>query len=278
VRRPAEQQENMGNLVESGSQDRPIIILVRPQLAENIGMCARAMGNFGLSEMRLVAPRDGWPQKTRMKKGAIAAAAGATAILENARLFETLDDAVADLNLVFATTARERGQAKPVHGPGEAMGMAHARIGRGERVGILFGPERSGLSTEDVMAASAIVTFPVNREFASLNLAQAVLLMGYEWFRHDTGEAAPFAMPVDSPPVRQETLASFFAFVEGSLDRAGYYWPEAKRPAMVRNFRNIIQRIGPSEQDIRTLRGAMNWLLKRGHPEDNRRDMDNTET
>ncbi len=247
-------------------QTRPVIILVRPQLAENIGMCARAMANFGLSELRLVAPRDGWPQKTRMKKGAISAAAGATDILENAQLFETLEAAVADLHHVYATTARERGQAKPVHAPSVAMAEAKARIDRGERIGLMFGPERTGLENDDVALASAIITFPVNPKFASLNLAQAVLLTGYEWFRHANGEAAPFAMPEASSPAKRETLLAFFAFIEGHLDRAGYFFPEKKRPVMVRNFRNIVHRLSPTEQDIRTLRGAIAWLVKRGRP------------
>lgn len=245
----------------------PVIILVRPQLAENIGMCARAMANFGLCELRLVAPRDGWPQKTRMKKGAVSAAAGATAILDNARLFESVEAAIADLHHVFATTARERGQAKPVLAPSQAMGEAVTRIREGQRVGILFGPERTGLENDDVALASAIVTFPVNPEFASLNLAQGVLLTGYEWFRQARGEAPPFAMPEASPPAKRETLLSFFAFLEGHLERARYFWPEDKRPVMVRNLRNIIHRMNPSEQDIRTLRGALDLLVRRGRPE-----------
>lgn len=245
---------------------RPVIILVRPQLAENIGMCARAMANFGLAEMRLVAPRDGWPQKTRMKKGAVSAAAGATSILEAAQLFPDLPSAVADLHHVYATTARERGQAKPVLGPHQAMADAHGRIGQGQRTGILFGPERTGLENDDVALASTIITFPVNREFASLNLAQAVLLTGYEWFRREQGDAPPFDMPQMSPPATRETLVSFFGFLEGHLDRARYFWPEDKRPQMVRNLRNLVHRLDPSEQDIRTLRGAIDWLVKRGKP------------
>lgn len=222
------------------------------------------MANFGLSEMRLVAPRDGWPQKTRMKKGAISAAAGATDILEAARLFETLEEAVADLHHVYATTARERGQAKPVHAPAAAMAEAHTRISKGEKIGLMFGPERSGLSNDDVAVASAIITFPVNPEFASLNLAQAVLLTGYEWFRHAHGDAPPFAMPHLSPPAKRETLLAFLAFLEGHLDRTGYFWPEKKRTVMVRNFRNIIHRLNPSEQDIRSMRGVLGWLIQRG--------------
>lgn len=254
--------------MQTDAAGKPVILLVRPQLAENIGMCARAMANFGLSEMRLIAPRDGWPQKTRMKKGAISAAAGATDILENARLFATLEEAVADLHHVFATTARERGQAKPVHAPAAAMAEAAARIGRGEKIGLMFGPERSGLSNDDVAIASAIITFPVNPDFASLNLAQAVLLTGYEWFRHAHGEVPRFAMPHLSPPARRATLLSFLAFLEGHLDRTGYFYPEKKRPVMVRNFRNIVHRLNPSEQDIRSLRGVLDWLIKHGRPDD----------
>jgi len=231
-------------------------------------MCARAMANFGLSEMRLVAPRDGWPQKTRMKKGAVSAAAGATEILEHAVLFPDVESAVADLHHVFATTARERGQAKPVLAPSQAMAETKTRIGADQHVGILFGPERTGLENDDVALASAIITFPVNPKFASLNLAQAVLLTGYEWYRHAIGEAPPFDMPEMSPPARRETLLSFFAFLEGHLDRARYFWPEDKRPVMIRNLRNIIHRMNPSEQDVRSLRGALDLLVKRGRPQD----------
>ena len=255
---------------------RPVIILVRPQLAENIGMCARAMANFGLTEMRLVAPRDGWPQKTRMKKGAFQAAAGATDILDRAQLFETIEAATTDLHHVWATTARERGQAKPVQAPSQAMGEAAARITAGQRVGILYGPERTGLENDDVALASAIITFPVNPQFASLNLAQAVLLNGYEWFRQASGEAPPFAMPEMSPPATRETLNAFFDFLEGHLTRARYFWPEKKKPVMVRNLRNIVHRLNPSEQDIRTLRGAVDWLVKRGKPAP-KPETDNTE-
>ena len=242
----------------------PVIILVRPQMAENIGMCARAMANFGLSEMRLVAPRDGWPQKARMKKGAISAAAGATHVLEGAQLFETVEQAIADLHFVHATTARYREQAKPVETPSIAMAASRVRIAAGQRVGILFGAERTGLENDDVALASAIITFPVNPEFASLNLAQAVLLTGYEWFRNAQGGAAPFAMPDLSPPAARGTLVSFFDFLEEKLDQVKFFHPERKRPVMVRNLRNIIHRMNPSEQDIRTLRGAVDMLARGG--------------
>ena len=243
---------------------KPVIILVRPQLAENIGMCARAMANFGLSEMRLVAPRDGWPQQARMKKGAVSAAAGATSILENAVLFPDVASAIADLDHVFATTARNRGQAKPVHAPASAMSESATRIASGQRIGVMYGPERAGLDNEDVVLASALITFPVNPDFSSLNLAQAVLLTGYEWFRAAHGDVLPFDMPSDSPPAKRETLLAFFEFLETQLDRVRFFFPLAKRPVMVRNMRNIIHRMNPSEQDVRTMRGALNYLIQGG--------------
>ena len=155
---------------------RPIIILVEPQLAENIGMVARAMANFGLSELRLVSPRNGWP-----KKGAHSAASGATHVLESATLYDNVREAIADLNFVFATTARERGQMKRVFAPDAAMAEAQARLGAGQGIGILFGRERTGLENDEVSLADAIITFPVDPKFSSLNLAQAVLLVSYEW-------------------------------------------------------------------------------------------------
>ena len=161
----------------------PSVVLVRPQLAVNIGMCARAMVNFGLDDLRLVAPREGWPRQDEHRDTAYAAAAGAAHLLDNARVFATVREAIADLNCVFATTARERGQGKRIEAPVTAMGEARGRMDRGEKVGVLFGPERTGLDNEDVGVADAILTFPVNPAYASLNLAQAVLLVGYEWFR-----------------------------------------------------------------------------------------------
>ncbi len=242
----------------------PVIILVEPQLAENIGMAARAMANFGLAELRLVAPRDGWPQKTTMKKGAHQAASGATHILDQARLFDDLPAAIADLNLVFATTARERGQAKRVVGPEEAARETLARATRGERVGILFGKERTGLSNDDVSLADAILTFPVNPAFASLNLAQAVLLVGYEWFKTATSGALPFGPTItglNAVPARREAIVSMFDYLEAALDEAGFYPPE-KKPVMARNMRDIFHRLSLSEQDVRTLRGAFVALVQ----------------
>lgn len=242
----------------------PAIILVRPQLAENIGMCARAMANFGLQDMRLVAPRDGWPQKARLKKGALSAAAGASEILEKAQLFPDVASAVADLELVFATTARQREQAKPVDSPFPAMQNAHQRALSGQKIGVMFGPERAGLDNDEVALASRLITFPVNPDFPSLNLAQAVLLVGYEWFRAQHGDGTRFSMPKESPPAKRESLLIFFEFLETHLDRVGFFFPPSKRPVMVRNFRNILHRMEASEQDLKTMRGALERLIRGG--------------
>ena len=236
----------------------PVIILVEPQMAENIGMCARAMANFGLSEMRLVAPRDGWPSRGGLKKGATSAASGATYILENARLFESTADAIADLNHVLATTARERGQMKRVVTPAEAMPPLGDRIGQGERVGILFGRERIGLTNEEISFADAILTFPVNPAFASLNLAQAVLLASYEWFKA-TGGQPPFRETLLSPPATRQTVLSMFDYVEAELDICGFF-PPGKKPSMTANLRDILHRLSLTEQEARTLRGVFKSL------------------
>ncbi|RDI60903.1 RNA methyltransferase [Microvirga subterranea] len=234
----------------------PIIILVEPQLAENIGMVARAMANFGLSELRLVSPRNGWP-----KKGAHSAASGAVHVLEGAKLYDTAREAIADLNYVFATTARERGQMKRVFGPEAAMGEAKGRISAGQGVGILFGRERTGLENDEISLADAIVTFPVDPKFSSLNLAQAVLLMSYEWNRAATGGVLPFTGEMLSPPAPREMVVSFFDYLEAELDAVNFY-PADKKPIMARNMRDIFHRLAMSEQEVRTLRGAIRALAE----------------
>ena len=240
----------------------PAIILVRPQLAVNIGMCARAMANFGLSDLRLVNPREGWPRTGALKKGAYAAAAGAVHLLEKAKLYDSVEAAVADLNYVFATTARERGQFKPIFTPAEAMPQAAARIAAGERHGILFGPERTGLDNDDIALADAIITFPVNPAYASLNLAQAVLLVGYEWMRAATGDVKPFAPVERSPAAPRDMALSFFNFLEGELERAGFFRPVTKKPVMQRNLRNMFHRMQLTEQDVRTFWGMIVRLVE----------------
>jgi tRNA/rRNA methyltransferase len=239
-----------------GAGGAPAVILVEPQLAENIGMAARAMANFGLSELRLVAPRDGWP-----KKGARSAASGAAHVLDGVKLYDTTRQAIADLNFVLATTARERGQMKRVLTPEDALRQAHARVTAREGVGILFGRERTGLENDDISLADAVVTFPVDPAFASLNLAQAVLLVGYEWFKAARGGAMPFAGDVRTPPAAREMIVSFFDYLETELDAVNFY-PADKKPTMTRNMRDIFHRMELTEQDIRTLRGAVRALAE----------------
>ncbi|MEZ0170220.1 RNA methyltransferase [Microvirga sp. TS319] len=235
---------------------RPTVILVEPQLAENIGMVARAMANFSLSELRIVAPRDGWP-----RKGAHSAASGAVHVLDGAKLYDTVREAIADLNFVFATTARERGQMKRVYGPDEAMAETHRRGAEGQGIGILFGRERTGLENDEVSLADAIITFPVDRRFSSLNLAQAVLLVSYEWYKLATGGALPFSGEILSPPAPREMVTSFFDYLESELAEVNFY-PEDKRPTMTRNMRDIFHRLAMTEQDVRTLRGAVRALAE----------------
>ncbi|WP_090709624.1 MULTISPECIES: RNA methyltransferase [unclassified Beijerinckia] len=235
----------------------PAVILVRPQLAVNIGMCARAMANFGLNDLRLVNPREGWPRTGALRKGANAAAAGAVHLLEGAKLFDSLEEAIADLNFVWATTARERGQGKRVEPPEAAMRETQAGFATGAKHGILFGPERTGLDSDEVALADAIITFPVNPAYASLNLAQAVLLTGYEWFRAAHSAALPFETPERSHPATREMIVSFFNYFESKLDEGGFFRPLSKRPSMQRNIRNMFHRMQLTEQDVRTLWGAI---------------------
>jgi tRNA/rRNA methyltransferase len=238
------------------------IVLVRPQLAVNIGMCARAMANFGLSDLRLVDPRGGWPREGAWHKAAYAAAASASALLDRAKVFGDVKEAVADLNYVYATTARERGQLKRIYTPAEAMPAAVSAIRDGEQRGVLFGPERTGLDNDDIALADAIITFPVSPGYASLNLAQAVLLCGYEWYKSAEGGAAPIVSPDRSPPATREMVLAFFEMLEGHLDDRGFFRPAPKKPVMQRNLRNIFHRIGMTQQDVRTLWGAIVRLVE----------------
>jgi tRNA/rRNA methyltransferase len=230
----------------------PTVILVEPQLGDNIGAAARAMANFGLSQLRLVKPRDGWPNRR-----AWVAASGANRILDEARLFDTVEQAIADLTYVLATTARAHDQAKPVVGPEEAARLLAPRIAAGETVGILFGRERYGLENAEVALADRIVTLPVNPAFASLNLAQAVLVMAYEWFKLACGGTLPFAMPQKSEAAPREQLLAFFATIERELDKVEFLRPPEKRETMLVNLRNIFHRMEPTRQDVQTLHGAI---------------------
>jgi len=241
----------------------PAIVLVRPQLAVNIGMCARAMANFGLSDLRLVAPREGWPTRDPVyREGCYAAAAGAAHLLDSAKLYETVREAIADLSFVCAATARGRGQVKPVLTPAAAMSATAERMTAGERHGVMFGPERTGLDNDDVALADAILTFPVNPAYASLNLAQAVLLTGYEWFRSAHGETLPFDVTERSPPASREMTLAFFDYLEKQLDERQFFRPETKKPVMSRNLRNMFHRMNMTEQDVRTLWGVVVRLVE----------------
>lgn len=236
----------------------PAVVLVRPQLGENIGTAARAMANFGLDDLRLVAPRDGWPsQKAR------SAASGADWVIDGASVHATTEEAVADLGLVLATTARTRDMVKLVETPKSAVARLAAEISAGRRAGVLFGPERAGLTNEDVALADAILAVPVNPAFASLNLAQAVLLVGYEWFGARAGVTPePVLKLGDTRPATKAELIGFFEHLEGALDEAGFLHPPEKRPSMVLNIRNMFQREGLTEQDVRTLRGVVSALTR----------------
>jgi tRNA/rRNA methyltransferase len=234
----------------------PIVVLVEPQLGENIGTAARAMANFGLTRMRLVRPRDAWPNIHARR-----AASGADAVLDGAVLYDSLQAALADCHFVLATTARAHDQAKPVIGPEQAAGEMAPRIVAGEAVAVVFGRERWGLMNDEVGLADRIVTFPVNPAFASLNLAQAVLLMSYEWFRV-AGGGLPFQMQVRSPPAGKEQLFAFFESLERELERVEFFRPAEKRDTMTINLRNIFTRMAPSQQDIQTLHGVVTAIAE----------------
>jgi tRNA/rRNA methyltransferase len=232
-------------------QPAPVVVLVESQMGENIGAAARAMANFGLSRLRLVKPRQGWPNER-----ARVMAAGADRILEKAELYDTLADAIGDCSYVLATTARNHDQAKPVIAPEKAAAELVPRVAAGETVAIIFGRERYGLEIQEVGLADAIVTLPVNPAFASLNLAQAVVILAYEWFKRASGDL-PFVMSEKSPPAPKQQLAAFFGDLERELDKVEFFRPEEKRGIMIVNLRNIFQRIAPTQQDIRTLYGVI---------------------
>ena len=235
----------------------PIVILVEPQLGENIGAAARAMGNFGLKRLRLVQPRQAWPNEK-----AKVMAAGADAILQSVELFDTVEAAIADCSMVLAATARAHDQAKPVVGASEAARLMAEHVAGGEQAAILFGRERNGLENDEIALADHIITLPVNPAFASLNLAQAVVIIGYEYFKHASGGALPFAMPERSPRAGKQQLAAFFATLERELEKVEFFRPPEKRATMVINLRNIFNRMNPTQQDIRTLHGVVTALVE----------------
>lgn len=235
----------------------PVVLLNEPQLAENIGAVARVMANFGLADLRLIRPRDGWPQER-----AWASASGADWPLDGARVFERLEDAVADLRLVYATTARPRETQLPVLTPREAAAGLKTASDAGQGVGLLFGGERAGLETSDIALCHGIVTIPIDERFRSLNLAQAVAINAYEWrlgvfdrpreaFAHNIAEPAAMA-----------TLVGLYEQLEGELDEAGFFHPPEKRPSMVRNLRVALGRARLTDQEVRTWRGVITALSR----------------
>lgn len=241
---------------ETHMAQQPVIVLVRPQLGENIGKAARAMLNFGLVELRLVTPRDGWPNPS-----AGPAAAGADIVLEKAQVFETLADAVSDCANVYATTVRKRGVTKPVVTPEQAAQEIHKAVGRSAYV---FGPERSGLETEDVALARAILTVPINPEFASLNLAQAVILCAYEW-----SKGAALAQPTIEeilPPAPQDELEGLIGKFEEMLEPTNYFFPESRAPASKRTLRNMLTKPAWNTLEVRTMRGVLSALDGKRRP------------
>lgn len=236
---------------------QPSFVLVRPQMGENIGAAARAMLNFGLHRMRLVAPRDGWPNPK-----AVAMASGAGRILDDAALVDRTVDAVADCSYVFATTARQRDMTKPVMTPERAMEVAREKIAAGEKVAVLFGPERAGLENDDIALANAIISVPVNPEFPSLNLAQCVLLTGYEWRRQSVeiaSEATEMAGTDWANAIEMDKLAEHY---ESTLDSAGFFFPETKADSMKLNLRNMWSRMPLTRADVQMLHGMLRQMVR----------------
>lgn len=240
----------------------PAIILVRPQLGENIGMAARAMLNCGLSEMRLVAPRDGWPNERAQR-----AASGADVVLDEARVFDSVADAVADLQHVVASTARTRELVQRIVTARHAASEIRSWIAAGERVGILFGPERTGLENDDMVHADTALSIPLNPQFSSLNVAQAVLLVSYEWIASADETPAERMSEHATRPADKDELQNLFAHLERALDQSGFLRHQAMRPAMVSNLRALLQRAAMTEQEVRTFHGVIKFLSKQKHDE-----------
>jgi len=235
----------------------PVFVLVAPQMGENIGATARAMLNFGISGLRLVNPRDGWPNE---RAGAMAS--GAAMVVDQAQVFDDTGAALADCQYVVATTARPREALLPVLTPAEAAAAFKTRIDRGEKCAVMFGGERAGLANEDVMRADAILSIPVNPAFASLNLAQAAVIVAYEWAIAD-GREAPSSELDNLAPAPREDFERFFAHLVEELDAVNYFFPDEKRANMERNLKALFMRAGMTEGEVRALRGVIKTLVRR---------------
>ncbi len=236
---------------------QPAIVLVRPQMGENIGAAARAMWNFGLDRMRIVAPRDGWPNPK-----AVAMSSGAGRLLDEAQLCADLPEALADCTYVFATTARQRGLTKPVYSPEAAMKLAAEKIAAGEKVAVLFGPERAGLENDDIAKANAIISVPVNPLYASLNLGQCVLLNSYEWMRQSADivhETTDLGRGDWATGIEVEKLVEHY---EERLDEAGFFYPPEKEESMKTNLRNLWSRMRMTRADVQMMHGVMRQMVR----------------
>lgn len=239
--------------------DKPVIILVIPQMGENIGMVARAMLNCGLTELRLVKPRDGWPSQS-----AIDTSAGAVEVIEGALVYETTEEAIADLKYVYATTGRRRDMVAQVVTTKTAAKEMKVKINQGLRCGVLFGGERSGLNNDDVSLADAVLSIPLNPDFNSLNLAQAVLLLSHEWFQLDDDTPDHYLETNESPLVSQAEFANFIMRLEKGLEQGGFFRSPDMKPTVMRNIRNIFKRAQLTEQETRTFHGMMVALKRAG--------------
>ena len=240
------------------TKKQPSIILVKPQMGENIGSAARAMLNFGLENMRVVAARDGWPSQS-----AVATASGAGRVLDQARHFSSFHDAVGDCHFVFATTARCRDLAKPVYDPKKAMKIAFEKITDGQNVGIIFGPERAGLENTEVVRSNALITVPVNPNFSSINLAQTVLLLSYEWFLAADIYEEHFSNTRKTSVASVLEVEKLSEHYENELEKIGFFFPEEKATSMKSTLRNIWSRLPLTVSDVRAFHGILRHLLKR---------------
>lgn len=238
----------------------PVIILVEPQLVENIGMTARAMMNCALAELRLVDPRDPWPLEDAHLQRMLAASSGADAILHSAKTFSTVEEAIADLHFVYATTSRTHDMANRIMTPRAAIPDMIARLATDQKVGVMFGRERTGLVNDHLVFANAKITIPLNPEFASLNLAQAVLLIGYEWYQTKDSREADIVHLGASHPATREDYINFYKRLEAELETAGFFVAESMRPTMTRSLQTMLQRAAMTDQEVRTWHGVITAL------------------
>jgi len=239
----------------------PIIILVHPQMVENIGMTARAMGNCALKNLRIVKPRESWPLNNDLKKRMVASSSGADKILENAEIFENVEDAIADLNYIYATTARTNEMSSRIFTPKASAVDMNERINDNQKIGVLFGPERSGLTSDYVAMANAKITVPLNPEFSSLNLSQCVLLIAYEWFQLKDETPDNQIRMGKSRPANNKEFQNFFYRFNLALEEAGYYTSDDMRPSIMRNLKTMFGKAEMTEQEIRSFHGVIKALI-----------------